>query len=84
MPTFAPYNDKCDMGKFINPFTYVGFKILCTEFQNNCLTLHDKYMKKKNEVMERLRQSIAKKKAWIERSDVELERIYAERSFSHE
>ena len=36
-------------------------------------------MKTKNEVMERVRQSIAKKKAWIERSDEELERIYAER-----
>lgn len=36
-------------------------------------------MKTKTEVMARLRQSIAKKKAWLDRSDEELSRIYAER-----
>ena len=36
-------------------------------------------MKTKSEIMARLRQSIAKKKAWLEKSDEELSRIYAER-----
>ena len=36
-------------------------------------------MKTKAEVMARLRQSIAKMKAWLEKSDEELSRIYAER-----
>jgi len=36
-------------------------------------------MKTKTEVMARLRQSIARKKAWLEKSDEELARIYAER-----
>ena len=36
-------------------------------------------MKTKTEVMARLRHSIAKKKAWLEKSDEELSRIYAER-----
>ena len=36
-------------------------------------------MKTKAEVMVRLRQSIAKKKAWLEKSDEELSRIYPER-----
>ena len=39
----------------------------------------DDDMKTKTEVMERLRQSIAKKKAWLEKSDEELSHIYAER-----
>jgi len=34
---------------------------------------------KKTEALARLRQSIAKKKAWLEKSDEELSRIYAER-----
>ena len=33
----------------------------------------------KTEVLERLRRSIAKKKAWLEKSDEELSRLYAER-----
>jgi len=33
----------------------------------------------KTEMMARLRKSIAKKKAWLEKSDEELSRIYAER-----
>jgi hypothetical protein len=41
--------------------------------------LEDKEMKTKAEILERLRQSIAKKKAWIEESDEELLRIYSER-----
>ena len=36
-------------------------------------------MKTKTEVMAKLRQSIAKKKVWLEKSDEELSRIYAER-----
>lgn len=34
---------------------------------------------KKTEALARLRQSIAKKKVWLEKSDEELSRIYAER-----
>jgi hypothetical protein len=36
-------------------------------------------MNTKSDVLARLRQSIAKKKAWLEKSDEELARIYAER-----
>ena len=36
-------------------------------------------MKTKAEVLTRLRKSIAKKKAWLEKSDEELARIYSER-----
>lgn len=36
-------------------------------------------MKTKKEMLERFRQSIAKKKAWLDKSDTELNRIYAER-----
>lgn len=36
-------------------------------------------MKTKSEIIARLRQSIAKKKAWIQKTDEELSRIYAER-----
>ncbi|MBQ6750886.1 MAG: hypothetical protein IJR02_09025 [Bacteroidaceae bacterium] len=36
-------------------------------------------MKTREEAMAKIRQSIAKKKAWLDRSDVELRRIYAER-----
>lgn len=36
-------------------------------------------MKTKAETIARFRQSIAKKKVWLEKSDKELSRIYAER-----
>ena len=36
-------------------------------------------MKTKTEILERFRQSIAKKKEWLEKTDEELSRIYAER-----
>ena len=36
-------------------------------------------MKTREEAMAKIRLSIARKKAWLDRSDVELKRIYAER-----